>query len=168
MSTLQQIRNGMSDAWYSLVEGWQHLYRRATGALTRFTPSSRNSETSGTEGRLAAVRNAGWALLAGEVFDDENRIVIRLEVPGLEKEDFNIQVLDDVLVVRGRKQVIQERSMGQYHLKECAYGSFERAFALPDEVHSDQAVASYRRGVLRVELPKSGHRKGKTRKIKIS
>lgn len=53
----------------------------------------------------------------------------------------------------------QERTQGGYHISECAYGSFERAIPLPDEVDTAKASASYKRGILRVELPKSTPRR---------
>ena len=101
------------------------------------------------------MRSTQWGMLASEVFDDDDRVVVRLEAPGMEKQDFDLQVVDDYLLVRGEKQHAQESSEGGYHITECAYGSFERAIPLPDEVDSDSARATYKRGVLRVELPKA-------------
>ena len=80
----------------------------------------------------------------------------------MHKQDFDIQVLDQYLVVRGEKQVERERSEGRYHVTECAYGSFERAIPLPEEVESAKAKASYKKGVLRVELPKSAASRRRT------
>jgi HSP20 family protein len=158
MSTLHQLREGLNETWDSVIHGWQRLYRRAAGAITRFTPAKKNiAEGSGRE---IAIRSTGWGVLASEVYDDDDKIVVRLEIPGMEKDDFDLQVVDDHLVVRGEKQTDSERTEGNYHVTECAYGSFERAIPLPDEVETGKARASYKRGVLRVELPKaSGHRK---------
>ncbi|HID46380.1 MAG TPA: Hsp20/alpha crystallin family protein [Chromatiaceae bacterium] len=151
MSTLQQIKNGMSQAWDSLVDGWQHLYRRAANAITRF---SRSSEDSADSHELAA-RSTGWGLLASEVYDDNDKVVVRVEAPGMEGSDFNIEVVENYLVIRGQKNIEREHTEGRYHIVECAYGSFERALPLPEDVIADEAKASYKRGVLRVELPKS-------------
>jgi HSP20 family protein len=158
MATLQQITEGMGEAWGGLMDGWRRLYRRAAGAITRFRPVGRDTETR--QGRDIELRSTGWGVLACEVFDDDDRVVVRLEAPGMEKEDFDLQVLDEHLVVRGKKQMARERTEGGYHISECAYGSFERAIPLPAEVEADKASASYRRGVLRVDLPKSAqHRR---------
>jgi len=151
MSTLQQIRNGMSQAWDSLVDGWQHLYRRAGNAITRFSRGKEDSE----EARELAARSTGWGVLASEVYDDHDKIVVRLEAPGMEGADFNIEVVENYLVIRGQKNIEREHTDGRYHILECAYGSFERALPLPDDVIADEARASYKRGVLRIELPKS-------------
>jgi HSP20 family protein len=167
MSTLQQLRHEVGHAWERVVEGWEHLYRRAAGALTRFTAGSRRGEPQDEEHRELAVRSSGWGLLAMEVFDDDARVVVRLEAPGLDKEDLELEVVDDYLVVRGEKRVARERTQGRYHVSECAYGRFERAIPLPDAVETGKASASYDKGVLRVELPKEPSARRHTLKIKV-
>jgi HSP20 family protein len=147
-----------------LVEGWRRLYRRAAGAITRFTPGDKSLTR---DQDLAAVPSVGWGVLAAEVFDDDDRIVVRLEVPGLEKDDLDLQLMEDVLVIRGEKQAQRERTEGRYHIAECAYGSFARTIPLPEEVEADQAQASYRKGVLRIELPKVASSRRKTIKIDV-
>ncbi|MEW7979157.1 MAG: Hsp20/alpha crystallin family protein [Candidatus Sedimenticola endophacoides] len=162
MSTLHQLREGLNEAWDTLVDGWQRLYRRASGAITRFTPGKKAREDEKGAGQEIAVRSAGWGVLAAEVFDDDDQIVVRLEAPGLEKSDFDLEVLDNYLVVRGEKQIERERNEGRYHVTECAYGRFERAIPLPDEVDSSKARANYKNGVLRIELPKAVSRRRRT------
>jgi HSP20 family protein len=162
MATLQQISEGVGNAWDSLMDGWRRLYRRAAGAITRFSPGGK-----GGPAREIALRSAGWGVLACEVYDDADRVVVRLEAPGMEKDDFDLQVLDDHLVVRGEKQMQQERTEGGYHVTECAYGSFERAIPLPAAVEVDTASASYRHGVLRVELPKSAAHRRRNITVKV-
>lgn len=159
MSTLNQLREGLNEAWDTLVDGWQRLYRRAAGAITRFTPGKNAGEDDKGTGQEIAMRSAGWGVLAAEVFDDDDQIVVRLEAPGLERSDLDLEVLDNYLVVRGEKQIQRERTEGHYHVSECAYGRFERAIPLPDEVESAKARASYKNGVLRVELPRSASRR---------
>lgn len=169
MSTLQQFREGLGEAWGTLLEGWQKLYRHAAGAITRFTPGNQTrSDSDVQEARAIALRSTGWGVLASEVFDDDDRIVVRLEAPGMQKDDFDLHIMKDYLVVSGRKQMEQERTEGHYHVVECAYGSFERAIPLPDEVDIDKASASYRRGILRVEVPKSTHRRRKRIKVNVA
>jgi HSP20 family protein len=169
MSTLQQLREGLNEAWDTLMDGWQRLYRHAAGAITRFTPGrKRGHEVTAQEGREVAARSTGWGVLPAEVFDDDDRVVIRLEAPGLEKGDFDVEVVDDYLVIRGEKQIQREHTEGRYHVAECAYGRFERAVPLPDEVDSGKAHATYRSGVLRVEMPKSASRRRKSINVEVS
>ena len=153
MATLQQLKTGIGDAWNNVVEGWRRLTERASSALTRFSlPGSGKRDKQ----ELANVeeRSVGWGVLAAEVYDDDSRVVVRVEAPGMRKEDFNIQVVDDYLVVRGEKRVERESVNGSYHILECAYGSFERALPLPGPVEEAGATATYKNGVLKVELPK--------------
>ena len=166
MSTLHQSREGLNEAWDSLVDGWQRLYRRAAGAMTRFTPGKK-ADRADDAGQEIALRSAGWGVLAAEVFDDDDKIVVRLEAPGMEKSDFDLEVLDNYLVVRGEKQIERERSQGRYHVTECAYGSFERAIPLREEVESAKARATYKKGVLRIELPKPESRRRRAMKVEI-
>jgi HSP20 family protein len=168
MSTLHQLREGLNEAWDTLVDGWQRLYRRAAGAITRFTPDRKVEDSSGASaGKEMAMRSAGWGVLAAEVFDDDDSIVVRLEAPGMDKDDFDLQVRGDHLVVCGEKQIERERTEGRYHVSECAYGRFERAIPLPEQVESGKAHARYENGVLRVTLPKVTPRRRRTIKVDV-
>ena len=158
MSTVQQIRSGLNEAWERLAEGWQHLYRRATAAMTRFTPG---------QGGEITLHSSDWGILAAEVFENDDHVVVRLEAPGMQKDDFELQVMDDCLVVRGEKQARRERTQGRYRISECAYGRFERAIPLPGAVDAGKAGATYRKGVLRVELPRLAARRRETIRVDV-
>lgn len=161
MSTLQQLKRGVSNAWDSLVDGWQKLYQQASGAITRFWPGSNDRE----EQQALARRSAGWGVMAAEVFDDGEKLVVRLEAPGMERDDFDLQVTENYLVVRGEKHFERENKEGRYHITERAYGSFERAIPLPEAVNADQAKAKYKHGVLHIELPKAESHRRRTIEI---
>lgn len=168
MATFQQLKQNIGHAWEHLAEGWEHLTRKATNAITRFTTGDNKDKFSDVEHKELANRNTGWGIMAAEVFDDDDRVIVRLEAPGLNAKEFDLQVIDDVLIIRGEKRVQRELTEGYYHVKECAYGRFERAIGLPDEVDSDKAQANYRNGILRVELPKSTTKRRKTIKVQVS
>jgi HSP20 family protein len=150
MQTLSELKQGMEDLWGSVAEGWRHLRERASGALTRFNRHGSALATTGDDDLDPA-----WALLAGDVYEDGHKIVVRLEVPGLEKSDLHIQATRDTLIVSGEKRFEREAGEGRYRVLQCAYGSFQRAMALPGPVMVEDARASYRRGVLKIELPKA-------------
>ncbi len=158
MTALHQLRQGLQEVWGSVREGWQRLYQRAAGAMTRFTPGRKTGELVTVD---MADRSAGWGVLAAEVYDDDDSVIVRVEVPGLKKGDFDIEVVDDYLVVRGEKRYASERNEGRYHITECAYGVFERAIPLPAEVDPAGAKARYKRGVLKVTLPKTAQSRRK-------
>ena len=165
MSTLDQFRHSLGRTWENIAEGWQKLRERAEHAMTRYRPLSGRRDLETWEDRIVR-QSADWGLVAAEVREDEDLVTVRLEVPGMEREGFDVDVVDGYLVVRGETRVASDRHEGRFHVMECAYGSFERAVPLPAEVDSDKAEAHYRRGVLTVSLPK--HQRVTRRRIPIS
>lgn len=151
MSTLDQLRHGFQNAVESLAEGWRHLRERTGQALTRFT--HRPVDTSPEQQLMASASR--WGLLPAEIKEERDRVVVRMEAPGMEPDQLDIEVYDNVLVIRGEKEAEREESSGRYYLLERAYGAFERAVPLPVPVDETRAEASYRRGVLTVTLPKA-------------
>lgn len=165
MSTLSQLRDGLSRAWETVTEGWRELVERAGDALTRFQPKSPSNNVETREERIAQ-RGARWGVLAAEVKVDDDQVEVDIEVPGMDADDFEVSVHDDVLVVRGEKKVQRERTEGQFHVMERAYGVFERAVRLPVPVEESGAQASYERGVLRLSLPRSTAHKPRRIEVK--
>ena len=170
MKTLDDLRQGVVSWRDSLTDGWERLRRSASGTLTRFRPGSKTDLPARDEldGDLA-LPDMGWGLIGGDVFEDERRVVVRLEAPGLEKHDFDIEVVDDqTLSVRGDKRFERESTEGRWRVVQCAYGGFQRSIALPAPVKRDDAKATYRNGVLRVELRKlQPHAPAAARTIKV-
>ncbi len=160
MQTLSELKQGIEELWGSVAEGWRYLRERMSGALTRF-------KRHGSEDDDRYLASANWALLAGDVYEDEHKMVVRLEVPGLEKDDFHIQVGGNTLMVSGEKRFEDESSKGNYRVLQCAYGSFQRAIALPGPVIVEDGRASYRKGVLKIELPKAEAVRRRTIDIKV-
>ena len=149
----EQLKQGADQAWESLSEGWRELSARASGALTRFRPApAADAWPVRYEGLLPF---GGWAFMAADVFDDDDKVIVRIEAPGMRRDDFNVELHDDVLTVWGDKQFDREASRGRYSVVQCAYGRFRRDVALPVSVKADNTKASYRDGVLRIELAKS-------------
>ena len=149
----EQLKPGADQAWESLSEGGRELSARASGALTRFRPApASNAFIARDEGWLPF---GGWAFMAADVFDDDDKVIVRIEAPGMRREDFNVELQGDLLIVWGEKQFDKEARRGRYSVVQCTYGSFRRDVALPASVKPDQIKASYRDGVLRIELPKA-------------
>ena len=153
----EQLKQGADQAWESLSEGWRELSARASGALTRFWPLPAGpSVPSAPAARHAATpRQTGWAFMAADVFDAADKVIVRIEAPGMRREEFNVELTGNVLTVWGEKRSDREATEGRWHVVQCAYGSFRRDVALPASVKADKTKASYRDGVLRIELPKS-------------
>lgn len=165
---LESLKESFGSLWDNLAEGWQHLTQTAAGALTRFKPGEDANLPAKSEVENSFyLPTQSWAMLGGDVFEDEKRVVVRLEVPGMEKQDIEIEVLDNALVVSGEKRFERESTEGRWRVMQCAYGSFRRMVPLPTPVVADQAKAAYKNGVLRVELPKAEPGQPKSLTIKV-
>ncbi len=164
MNTLEQFRESLQQMLESVGEGWQHLRERASRALTRFTPVRRGGVE--TPADQAALQGARWSLLAAEIEERGDEVVVRLEVPGMEPDDFDISVVGDYLVIRGEKRAQREQQQGRFYIMECAYGAFERVIPLPAPVDDARTRARYRRGVLTVTLPKTAS--ARRRRIEVA
>ena len=151
MSTLNDVRQHLNQTWHNMTEGWHQLYHRASQALTRFKPLATDKPSSRT---MPWQQNSHWGLLASDVEESADHITVRLEVPGMEKNDFDISVYDDALLVKGSKHYQHQEEQGRIHVHECAYGHFERVIPLPTAVDDQAAKAKYRRGVLTIQLAK--------------
>lgn len=165
---LESLKEGFNSMWDNVADGWRHLTHSAAGAITRFRPGEQaNLPPQEEVDDDAYLPGRGWAMLGGDVFEDDARLVVRLEIPGMEKQDLDISVRDDALEVRGEKRFEREETEGRWRVMQCAYGSFRRVVPLSEPVLADQARASYRRGVLRVELPKAAPGKPKSVSIRV-
>lgn len=165
---IDDIKQSVNSLWASATEGWRRLRQSASDSLTPFKETDGASLPARSEvDDDFYLPSLGWSMLGGNVFEDDQRVVVRLEVPGMEKENFNIEVIDDMLVVRGQKRFERESSEGRYRLLQCAYGSFRREISLPVPVRVDKTEASYKNGVLRIELPKAPSARPRSKTIKI-
>ena len=104
---------------------------------------------------------------AVDIFEDENSIVLRAELPGMKKEDVKINLENNVLSLRGDRKFDKEVKKENYHRIERAYGSFCRSFTLPTNVDKSKIEANYKDGVLEVTVPKSEEAKPKEIEIKV-
>ena len=110
---------------------------------------------------------SGWSP-ALDVFDDKDNLVVKAELPGLKKDEINLSLHDGVLTISGeRKQEIQ-RKEGESFRSERYFGKFQRSVTLPTAVDSTKVNASYKDGVLTVELPKAEEAKPKQIAVNVS
>ena len=93
-----------------------------------------------------------------DAYESSGALVLCLELPGLEQDDIDLNLERDELVVRGQRRMERGEPGERYHRVERSLGKFQRRFRLPPTVDRGAIRASYRQGVLRVELPTSGRR----------
>ena len=89
-----------------------------------------------------------------DIYDNEDAIVIKAELPGIEKKDISIDLKDGVLTLEGERSYDNEVKEENYHRKERAYGKFHRSFRLPENVDVDNIKADYKDGILKIDIPK--------------
>ena len=100
-----------------------------------------------------------------DVIDRDDELVVRAEVPGVEKDDLDVSVSDNAVTIKGETKREEKEEKGDYHRCEISQRAFARTVALPDYVDSDGAKAKFEDGVLELILPKV--EKAKRRTIKI-
>ena len=154
----RNIGRELGRAWDKLSEGWRELLSRSGESLTHF--SHNENEAQPENGALATFPR--WSLLAGEVEETDKDIVVRVEVPGMERKDCRITIEGNMLYLSGEKHFEREASDSTYHVMERAYGAFQRTIPLPRDVDTDKAEANYVNGVLSIRLPKVAGESGKT------
>ncbi|MEE9402779.1 MAG: Hsp20/alpha crystallin family protein, partial [Desulfobacteria bacterium] len=101
-----------------------------------------------------AFEDTEW-MPAFDMSETDKELIVKGEVPGMDKKDINITVSDGMLTIRGEKKHEKKEENEQYHHVERRYGAFSRTMRLPHEVEADKVDATYKEGVLRIRLPKS-------------
>jgi len=101
-----------------------------------------------------------------DIYENKDQIVLEAELPGMKQEDFELTVENNVITLRGERQLEKKEESDNYHRVERSYGSFTRSFTLPQTVSAEGATAEYTNGVLRVTLPK--REETKARRIQIN
>jgi HSP20 family protein len=104
---------------------------------------------------------------AVDVYEDDKKVVLKLEVPGIEEKDLDIRVENHTLTVKGERKFEKEEKEENFHRIERRYGSFYRAFTLPSTVDTENVDAKYENGVLKLELKKKPEAQPKQIKVNI-
>jgi HSP20 family protein len=100
-----------------------------------------------------------------DIFETENEVVIKAELPGMEAKDIEIKLENNVLMLRGDRRFEKETKNENYHRVERSYGNFTRSFSLPAFVDDSKVNAEYKNGLLRIVLPKKEQARSKEIKI---
>src|SRR5713101_1366202 len=101
-----------------------------------------------------------------DIYENKDQIVLEAELPGMNREDFDLSVENNTITLRGERRFEKKEETDNYHRVERAYGNFTRSFTLPNTVTAEGATADYRNGVLRVVLPKREDTKARRIEIK--
>jgi HSP20 family protein len=137
------------DRFNTLREQFNRLFDSSFGDLTRSTEFFND-----------------W-VPALDLYETKDELVVRLEVPGMRKEEIEISLNEGTLTMSGERHQEQKEETGEAHRTERYYGRFQRSVVLPKPVKADRVKATYKDGVLTVELPKTEEAKPKQIEINV-
>ena len=103
-----------------------------------------------------------------DIYEDAEKVVLKVEVPGIDQKDLDVRVEGNTLSVKGERKFEAEEKEKNFHRIERSYGSFFRAFTLPATVETENIKASYNAGVLKLELKKTPEAQPKQIKVNVA
>ena len=107
----------------------------------------------------------GWSP-AVDVLEDKDRLTVKAELPGFKREDIQVSLHENTLILSGERRQEEEKTEGRFQRSERFYGKFQRSVPLPFAIDADKIEACYRDGVLTVTLPKT--EKSRAKQIKVA
>lgn len=143
----------------SPLEGVAVLQNRLNSIFNDFTSSNGELQNESL--------SAGNFIPPVDIYEDANRLVLKLEVPGIPQEELQINLENQTLTVKGERKLVNEEKEENFHRIERRYGSFVRSFTLPATIDTESAQATYENGVLSITLQKKEAAKPKQVKIEI-
>ena len=114
-----------------------------------------------------SLTNSGEFIPPVDVYEDEQGLRLKLEVPGIDEKDLDVRIENNVLTVRGERKFEKEEKEENFHRIERRCGSFSRSFTLPQTVDTEKTAADYKNGVLTLQLAKKAEAKPKQIKVNI-
>jgi HSP20 family protein len=103
-----------------------------------------------------------------DIYETADAVVLKAELPGISKDDINVEVKDNTLTLRGEKKFEKEVKEENYYRVERSYGTFQRSFSLPSTVQQDKVKAKFKDGILEISLPKAEEAKPKQIKVDVA
>ena len=123
----------------------------------------------GNRSSLSSARRAGADVWAPdvEIYQRNNELVVRADLPGMKKDDISVDVTDESITISGERHQEQETERGGLYRSERTYGSFFRTIPLPEGAITDQAKATFKNGVLEVTVPAPSDQVTRGRRLDI-
>lgn len=117
--------------------------------------------------RWLPIRPQSLRMPSIDVYEEKDSVVVKAELPGMQKEHVEVNLVGQNLTIKGEKKEDKEVKEDDYYRRERSYGSFLRTIALPCDVKSDEIKASFKDGVLEIRMPKTEEAKKKSISVKI-
>ncbi|OQY27345.1 MAG: heat-shock protein [Candidatus Cloacimonetes bacterium 4572_55] len=136
-------------------------FREMEELLDRYSRSSRKSLAKSDDKTFEV---GDWMPVV-DIDETDDAFLVKAELPGVKKNDVNVNIENGVLTIRGEKKTETEDK--KRHRVECAYGSFVRSFSLPQAIKAEKVEAEYKNGILNLTIPKSEEAKPKQIEVKV-
>jgi HSP20 family protein len=150
-STLDNLRREIDRVFDSFHANWRFPFGRSMADMAPLL-----------------TREATFAVApAVDVVEKDKTYEVTAELPGMDDKDIEVKVANGMLTIKGEKKEEKEQKEKDYYLSERRYGSFQRAFQIPDGVDTDKIEAHFAKGVLTVSLPKSADAQKAEKKIAV-
>lgn len=130
-------------------------FDRAVGDLFGRTPAD------------VAAAESVWSPLV-DIHETKDHFLVKAELPGMKQEEIEVSIMDDTLTLKGERKREREVNENEYHRIERSYGTFQRSIVLPAGVDAGAVKASYKDGVLEIQLPKKEEAKPKAIKVEVA
>jgi HSP20 family protein len=131
--------------------------------ITRWDPFR---DVVALQNRVNSLATAGFVPPV-DIYEDEHKLVLKLEIPGVRQEDLDVRMENNTLTVKGERSFQSEGKEENFHRVERRYGSFYRAFTVPNTIDPESIKADYDSGILRLELNKKAESKPKQIKVNV-
>ena len=118
--------------------------------------------------RWLAPPDGGRWIPEVDITEEQDRILVRADLPGMKQEEISVEVADGVLTIKGERKREEEKREGKTYRVERSYGSFLRSFTLPAGIDAAKVNATYKNGVLDIVLPKLAEAKAKQIKVDVN
>jgi len=152
-----QVAAGTPDVWRSFRTEMDRLFDRFTGGFGMMPFPSFRSELAVTVPSPAV-----------DLTEDETSFRLSAELPGMNEKDVEVSLSGTTLTIKGEKKQEREEKDKGYYLSERSYGSFQRAFTLPEGADGEKIAASFANGVLTVTVPKTAQAAPKKIEVKAA
>ena len=159
MNALQKRNPFRGSSGWDPIREMEEIQSRVASLFGRRLPLKKD----GGEEELTLTE---W-IPAVDIAEDDKEYTIKVELPGVNKEDVRVSVEGGVLSISGERKAEKEEKNKKYHRIERTYGSFARSFTLPEGTVSDRVGAEFKDGVLKVHLPKDEKAKPKSIDVKV-
>ncbi len=151
----------------STFEPFQALRKQVDDLFTNFTGSWPHFEMPKIEWPTLIETGTESAIAKFDLSENGKSVKVVADIPGVDEKDIEVLVEGGVLTIKGKKESEREEEKGDVYISERSFGSFSRAFRLPDGIDEQSVDASFDKGVLTVTLPKTAKKKTEARQVPV-